>query len=453
MVTASYDKTLRVWELSTGRPLRVIRPPMGEGNEGRLDAVALSPDGRTLACGGWTGSWDKEGHIYLFNLRTGAFLRRLTGLHNVISHLAFSRDGKFLAATLGGKNGVRIFRTGDWGLQAEDRDYGDTSYWAEFDALGRLATTSRDGFIRLYGRGFKLLSKKQAPGGSRPASVAFSPSSDLNEIRLAVGFVDSTRVDVLSGQDLTYLYSPDTTGVSNGSLNVVAWSKDGKDIYTGGSYNVGGEFPIFKWTDMGKGQRSALKGPHNTLMHILPLKDGSLAFVASDPAWGVLDREGRSKYVHGPAIADYRNNLDGFLTNLEGSKVRFGYEVREKGTADISVQNRSLSLDPDQDPLLSSPLTSSPYMEVTDWKDREHLKLKGKELKLFPYDRIQSLAISPDQSAFLLGTLYRLMFLNQGGRILWYVRTPGAAWAVNLSGNGKIALAALGDGTIRWYRI
>ena len=44
LVTGSHDKSVRVWELATGRLLSVLRPPIGEGNEGRIDAVAISPD-------------------------------------------------------------------------------------------------------------------------------------------------------------------------------------------------------------------------------------------------------------------------------------------------------------------------------------------------------------------------------------------------------------------------
>ena len=54
LVTASVDKTARVWDLKTGDLVRVLRPPIGEGNEGKLFAAALSPDGRTVAVGGWT---------------------------------------------------------------------------------------------------------------------------------------------------------------------------------------------------------------------------------------------------------------------------------------------------------------------------------------------------------------------------------------------------------------
>jgi WD40 repeat protein len=55
LVTGSEDKTVRVWELTSGRLLRTLRPPIGTGNEGRIYAVTLSPDGSTVAAAGWTG--------------------------------------------------------------------------------------------------------------------------------------------------------------------------------------------------------------------------------------------------------------------------------------------------------------------------------------------------------------------------------------------------------------
>src|SRR4029453_8197703 len=66
-VTASDDKTARVWEVASGRQLAVLRPPQDVGNEGKLYAVALSPDGAVVAVGGWTGVAGDKDAIYLFD--------------------------------------------------------------------------------------------------------------------------------------------------------------------------------------------------------------------------------------------------------------------------------------------------------------------------------------------------------------------------------------------------
>src|SRR5262245_39773812 len=104
-VTASEDKTARVWEVASGRQLAVLRPPQDVGNEGKFFAVALSPDGAVVAVGGHTAlEWDKAVAIYLFDRASGRLLRRLPGLPSVVHHLAFSPDGRWLAASLGGTN-------------------------------------------------------------------------------------------------------------------------------------------------------------------------------------------------------------------------------------------------------------------------------------------------------------------------------------------------------------
>jgi WD40 repeat protein len=102
-VTGSHDKTVRLWDAQTGRLLRTIRLPQGPGYVGQVFAVAISPDGALVAAGGYTGAVDQPRQsIYLFDRDTGALLRRLDGLPNLILHLAFSPTGRYLAATLGG---------------------------------------------------------------------------------------------------------------------------------------------------------------------------------------------------------------------------------------------------------------------------------------------------------------------------------------------------------------
>jgi WD40 repeat protein len=109
VVTASYDKTVRVWSLPDGALQRVIWLPSGDGNLGKAFAAALSPDGSTIAVGGWTSPRGTDGNVYLFDRASGALVRRLSSLPDAVNHLAFSPDSKRLAAALAGANGVRVF--------------------------------------------------------------------------------------------------------------------------------------------------------------------------------------------------------------------------------------------------------------------------------------------------------------------------------------------------------
>jgi len=56
----------------------------------------------------------------------------------------------------------------------------------------------------------------------RGAVASFSPSGEI-----AVAYNDTVKVDVFSGDDLYYLYSPDTSGTDGSNLMAVTWSADG----------------------------------------------------------------------------------------------------------------------------------------------------------------------------------------------------------------------------------
>ena len=66
-VTASEDKTARIWDLAHGRLLQTLRPPIGADNDGKLFAASITPQGDVVAVGGWSPDND----VYLFDREIG----------------------------------------------------------------------------------------------------------------------------------------------------------------------------------------------------------------------------------------------------------------------------------------------------------------------------------------------------------------------------------------------
>lgn len=450
LVTGSLDKTIRVWELATGRLLRTLRPPLGLGDEGKISAVALSSDGTTVAAGGTTGhAWDAAYAIYLFDRDSGRLRQRLTRLPGSIQHLVYSRDGKTLVATLR-QGGIRFYRTQDYAQVASDTAYGDRSLWADFDMAGRLVTSASDGFIRLYDPTGQLRTKQRVPRGALPHGVAFSPDGS----RVAVGFGNSTSVHVLSGTDLSLLY---TVGEKGGGkrrhASRVAWSADGSTLYTGGWSPVEGVNPIRRWAEGGRGVATDLPVAQHAFSHLLSLPDGRLLFATLDPTFGVLDASGQRQLLQGPTGADFRGDQRSFRLSQDGATVQFHYQRGGGTQARFTLQNRVLLSRPVADTSLTPPVTSAPGLTIADWQDTLTPSINGTVLKLFPYERSLSVAITPDQQRVLLGAEWTLRLFDRSGKEQWRVAVPGTAWRVHIAGNGEVAVAAFGDGTIRWFRL
>jgi WD40 repeat protein len=142
-MTGSFDKTMRIWSASDGELLRTIRMPVGPGRVGAIYAVAMSPDGNLVAAGGWLDG-PLVFSVYLFDWNTGKMTKRIGGLPNGVGELAFSSDGRYLAAVLGA-GGLRVFdRDKNWSEAFRDAAYGDQDWGAAFTEDGRLATSSYD---------------------------------------------------------------------------------------------------------------------------------------------------------------------------------------------------------------------------------------------------------------------------------------------------------------------
>ncbi len=453
LMTASNDKTLRLWDLTTGGLITTYRIPIGAGSEGFLQAVAISPHGEWIAGGGKTGfEWDRSTSIYLFNRKTGKLFKRLVGLPEVISRLCFSPDGQYLAASLVASSvgkGIRVWETQQWTQVFSDTNYGDRSMSCQFDSQNRLLTSAWDGYLRLYSPTsgtFTLVTQAQAPGGKQPSHAVFSPRGD----KIAVGFNDSAKVNVLDGQTLALLYAPDTSSIGNGALHSVTWSTDEQLLCAGGSYQDNYLNRLIRcWSQGDQGSYTDWVASTNTIFQLRFLQNGDLAYGTAEPSWGILDGSGKKRLEQTASIADYR--FMKFLVSYDGSIVDFYFSLLSGRPARFFLDQQRLNFYPLPDSTLYAPDTTG--LNITDWQHNPQPKINGTNLPLESHELSRSLAIAPNRSTFLLGTEWYLRLFDAEGKLLWTVPAPSTTWAVNISGDGQKAIAALGDGTIRWYNL
>src|SRR5208282_3338069 len=74
VISASFDKTVRIWDLAISETVRVIRLWIGDDNDGAVLGVATSPDGKTFAVGGKNhvdGKTSPNSIVFLIDLATG----------------------------------------------------------------------------------------------------------------------------------------------------------------------------------------------------------------------------------------------------------------------------------------------------------------------------------------------------------------------------------------------
>ncbi|PYI13145.1 hypothetical protein BO99DRAFT_486042 [Aspergillus violaceofuscus CBS 115571] len=89
LASGSWDHTIKLWNTATGVEQRTLT-----GHSSSVTSVAFSPDGRTLA----SGSWDHT--IKLWDMATGVEQRTLTAHFKSVHLVAFSPDGRTLAYSI-----------------------------------------------------------------------------------------------------------------------------------------------------------------------------------------------------------------------------------------------------------------------------------------------------------------------------------------------------------------
>ncbi len=119
----------------------------------------------------------------------------------------------------------------------------------------------------------------------------------------------------------------------------------------------------------------------------------------------------------------------------------------------FSLETKQLEINPSVRPGFSSSIAKAEDIRITDWFLQFTPKLNGRPLQLRERFEATCYTITPDLKGFVLGTWWYLYRFDRTGKELWHQTVPGAPRASVVSGDGRLVVAALSDGTIRWYRM
>lgn len=448
LVTASDDRSIRIWDATNGRLLRTIWVPRDERKDGELYALAVDPKTSTAVVGGWTGyDWDGSMSIYVVDLNTGKFRGRIQGFEERIASLAYSRDGKKLAVVL--LNGhLLVLSVPDYKVQAENHLCKSTAYRVDFGPRDRLVTNCFDGYIRVYDEKLHLKAKREILSGKRPGAVRFSPDGKL----IAVGFFDSNKVQVVKSGNLETAYSPDTSAAADMPLFAVEWSIDGKTLYAAGDLKRNGRYRIVKWDKGGRGRPVEFDASSKRMLRLRALPGGALAYTSMEHGVVVVEADDSKRFDDKPSLFDYQWQQNGLLVSDNGKTVAFNMDHEDKRFGVFSLERRSLVSVSLPDPGLRPPLVKYPGIDVTDWHKSYAPKFNGHPIKLAGEQESHSLAIDRKGRFFVLGLDSELRAYNADGSLRWSVYPSSGPYNVNLSGDGSLVVAGHQDGTIRWYR-
>jgi WD40 repeat protein len=213
IVTASDDRTARLWEAASGAELRALR-----GHEGTVTSASFSPDGRWIV----TASVDRTARLW--EAASGAGLRVLRGHVRSVTSASFSPDGRWIV-TASADGTAQLWEAASGAALSILRGHERAVTSASFSPDGRwIVTASDDGTARLWeaasGAELRVLRGHE----SELTSASFSPDGRWI-VTASAG--DTARLwEAASGAELRVLRGHE------GTVTSASFSPDGRWIVT-----------------------------------------------------------------------------------------------------------------------------------------------------------------------------------------------------------------------------
>ncbi|GAB4038378.1 WD40 domain-containing protein [Spirosoma gilvum] len=404
-LSGSYDKSLKLWEVKTGREIRTFT-----GHTSQVVSVAISPNSRYAL----SGSWDKS--LKLWDITSGQEVRTFTGHEGIIRSVAFSPDGHYVLSGSMDKT-LKLWDVKSGRKVHTFKGHTDQIYSVTFSSDGKhVLSGSRDKTLKLWnietGREVRTFTGHT----ESVESVTFSPDGHY----ALSGSHDKTLKlwDVASGQQLRTLWGH-TSFVSS-----VAFSPDGHYALSGSWDNT------LKLWDVASGQQLHTYTGHTESVE-------SVAF-SSD-----------SRY----ALSGSHDNT------LKLWDVQTGQRIRTY-TGHTSLVE-SVAFSPDGRYALLGEAKGGVYSH--------RLNERGNTLKLWDFqtgqflrtfightDAVHSVAITPDGHYALSGSYdntLKLWSILTGQEVRSFRGHKEQVYSVAISPNGKYALSGSSDDSLKIWDI
>ncbi|KAF9524137.1 hypothetical protein CPB83DRAFT_948682 [Crepidotus variabilis] len=214
ILSGSNDKSVRVWDASTGEELKVL-----DGHSHAVTSVAFSSDGKCII----SGSYDQS--VQMWDASTGKKLKVLNGHSDWVMSVAFSSDGKCIISG-SSDNSVRMWDASTGEVLKVLSGHSGWVMSVAFSSDDKLIISgSNDRSVRMWDASTGKVLKVLYGHSSSIGSIAFSNDGK----HIISGSNDgSVRVwDVSTGKELRVL-----NGHSS-AVNTVAFSNHGKHIISG----------------------------------------------------------------------------------------------------------------------------------------------------------------------------------------------------------------------------
>jgi len=497
LAVGSQNNQVLLWSLNKNAAPRVFSTPILGKQSKRSHPVALDPEGRWIAYGVPGSKHDKIDlpKIFLFDISTGEVIQLLGTLESRPQSIRFSPDGNYLAASLAEGFGLRVWSTQNWELlqkmdpvtlipvaehaklKLSDAKHPGLAFNPNQSKRVNLVMVGDSG-IWCFGQApdFKAVACLEQsddswiPADEAYSSVAFSPDGN----RIAMGSRRTDRILIIpltASENPVILVPPKSShGLKQFHyLSAIAWSLDGRYIYAGGNFWLGDpeigtpQNGIVRWDLQSNNQTQTYPAGTNTVMEILPFSSEGILYATQDPVIDVLGNNGAIKYD--PQLFPIQSgSLDmrywkqkNIVASKNGQMIAFKpYLEKEFIQFDLAGRNVSFIEQPGFEPAaiyqgaVSANLKNIRNVPATP-SDKRKPSFNGTPLPMDPNEISRDYAFLPSGSEFIWLTSDAISLVQANGKTKWSKKLKHEGYRVLIADEGRLAIVAYSDGTIRWY--